>query len=183
MKLIPLSGKYGIGKFAMVDDEDYEKLIKQKWYGDRHHNGETYATTREIQTEMYKKGKLIRMHRMIMDAKKGQIIDHKNRNTLDNQKHNLRFCTLSENQKNKKSHKNSSSEFLGVHRATIKDEVRKDGTRKERIYWMAKIKTSEGKSIHLGAFKYNRDGEIAAAKAYNEAAKIYHGEFANLNKI
>ena len=111
----------------------------------------------------------IPLHRLLMNAKKGQFVDHINGNTFDNRITNLRFCTLSENSKNKKPRINSTSKYLGVSIDVNKYKVPR---------FRSQINKG-GKVINLGSFI----SEIEAAKAYNEAAIKYHGEFANLNKF
>lgn len=158
MKRIPLTR----GKFAIVDDEDYEWLNQWKWYAQKHHR--TWYAKRAI----LKNGKLktIYMHRQIVNAQKGQETDHKDGNGLHNQRSNLRFCTGSQNQMNKKMQKNCSSEFKGVYL----------GNRLKR--WRARIFLNK-KQFHLGYFDKEKD----AAKAYNKVAKKYFGEFARLNNV
>ena len=84
MKRIPLTQ----GKFALVDDEDYKKLKKYKWFAQRKENGMYYAATM-----MQINGKIIamKMHRFIMDANSDVLIDHADMDGLNNQKNNLRF--------------------------------------------------------------------------------------------
>ena len=96
MKQIPLTKN----KFTLVDDEDYELVNKYNWYF-----GAGYARSMEK----------ILMHRLIMKAKKGQMIDHIDGNGLNNQRSNLRFCTHSQNMANKKGFKNTSSKYKGVY--------------------------------------------------------------------
>ena len=93
------------------------------------------------------------------------IVDHRDRNSLNDKIENLREANKSQNNKNTNSRKNTTSKFLGVHLAKNK-------------FWVAQI-GNDGKQIQLGRFKT----EIEAAKAYNEAATKYHGEFANINKF
>lgn len=154
MKLIPLSQ----GKFSQVDDEDFEWLNQWKWYAYKGIN-DVFYVARSIGR------KQIKMHRLILGLtifeERGDHIDH---NGLNNQRINLRKCTHQENCKNRKSAKGSSSKYLGV--------------RLKINRWNARI-TVLKKQKHLGYFKT----EIDAAKAYNEAAIKYHGEFANLNKF
>ena len=91
MRSIKLHGEMAQGKSTLIDNEDFEKVNKYKWYFDGR-----YAI-RYLDARV---GSSIRLHRFIMNAKKGQLIDHINRDKLDNQKKNLRFCTRSENRLN-----------------------------------------------------------------------------------
>ena len=109
MRKIYLRGKYGIGKYVLVDDEDYEELNKYKW---RLRKG--YAT-RDGKMVNYKKGKIISMHREIMKAPLEKDIDHKDRNKLNNCKSNLRFCDMTQNLGNQKIHRDNTSGFKGVY--------------------------------------------------------------------
>lgn len=72
------------GKFALVDDKDYESITRTSW--SYHHGG--YAVRGKPQ---------VSMHRLIMDAPKGVSIDHINGNRLDNRRSNLRFATQRQN--------------------------------------------------------------------------------------
>ena len=148
------------GYVALVDDIDYERVNKYKWYV--HKSGSKnvlYARARIC-------GKQILMHRMILNLNKGQFTDHVSGDGLNNQKSNLRLCSITQNAQNKKSHKKSSSQFKGV------------SWRKKEKCWKSNIMVN-GKAISLG---YHRD-EKEAAKAYNVAAIRYHGEFASLNQM
>lgn len=150
------------GKVALVDDEDYEFLNKFKWCATVNKAGNWYAVR-------YSNGisKPIKMHRFIMDAEgRWNLVDHKDRDSLNNQKNNLRFCTHSQNMRNRASQKNSSSKYLGV------------GWHIVRRRWVASIRIN-GKKTILGRFKDEKD----AAVEYNKVALKYHGEFANLNII
>jgi hypothetical protein len=148
-------------KFVIVDNEDFEKLSKYTWslskgyasYG-RWENG--------------KKGKCTsyKMHRIIMNAKKGQEVDHIDGNTLNNQKSNLRIVTKTQNQMNRKIQKNNISGYKGV---TWCKRTKK---------WIAQIRV-ETKTKFLGYF----DDKNIAGNVYNLNAKKYFGEFAKLNTI
>lgn len=91
-RIIKLSGKRGKGKFAIVDADDYEELIKHRW----HLQGGGYVAR-------YNKTKplLVLMHRQVMSTPKNMQTDHINHNKLDNRKDNLRVCTSYVNQQNR----------------------------------------------------------------------------------
>ena len=103
------------------------------------------------------------MHRFLLSDQKGKIVDHINRNRLDNRKANLRYATRSQNGFNRINVKHSS-----IYKGVFYRKVSKK--------WGASIRSPD-KKIHLGLFL----DEIEAAKVYDEAAKKYHGEFAVLN--
>jgi hypothetical protein len=145
------------GKYAIVSLEDYEKLNLNKW-SVKISGSALYAVRLE-------KGKTIYMHNQIMQPPQGFVVDHQNHCGLDNGRENLRLATLSQNNCNRrKKSAASSSKYKGVHR--IKDNGK----------WRARI-GYKGKRIFLGDF----DNEIDAAKAYDQAAVKYYGEFAALN--
>lgn len=156
-KLIPLRG----GHFAIVSNVDFSELLKFKWLlvVCKHTN---YARRFDSETKKY-----VSMHRQILGLTDPKILtDHKNGNGLDNRRENLRPCNAEENARNQRISKRNTSGFKGV---SWKDAD---------LRWQAKIRF-KNKSIHLGHFK----SVIEAARAYNEAAKKYHGEFARLNEI
>lgn len=149
---------------ALIDDEDYAILRQCSYCAVKKGLG-FYArrcATKEEQTSG--SPTRIYLHREIMRAKKGQVIDHINGNTLDNRKENLRFCTTRQNSRNAKKNTNNSSGFKGV------------AWHKNRKVWVAYIKV-DYKNKHLGVYNTPE----SAAKAYDEAAKKYFGEFAKLN--
>lgn len=144
------------GKVAIVDNEDYELVSHYKWCAAKSNNGKVYYAVSNTL------GPQTKMHILIM-GKKG--IDHKSGDGLDNRRENLRIATISQNQANYASRGGASS-HRGVH------------WRKDRQAWIARIKVSN-KWIYLGYFK----DEVEAAKAYNEGALKYFGEFATLNEV
>ena len=156
MKLIPLTQ----GQITLVDDEDFEELNQFKWHAHRRQKHYTYYARRGFQ------GKTISMHRQIMNVPKGQQIDHRNMVGTDNRRCNLRFCTRSQNQMNRRSFKNGSSQFKGV-------TWHKYGKK-----WQAQVFFGK-KLYYLGYF----DSEIEAAKAYDRKAIELFGEFAKLNFV
>ena len=82
MKRLPLSQ----GKFALVDDEDYDRLAVHKWSCTR--GG--YAVRRRRAHEPKTTPPMIYMHHIIIERPAGSQIDHINRDRLDNQRANLR---------------------------------------------------------------------------------------------
>lgn len=157
MKLIQLRR----GEFAKIDDEDFDLVSKYKWYANK--NGRTkYAksTTRNNNVQT-----IVLMHRLVFQGEiKGKQIDHIDGDGLNNQKSNLRICSYSENQMNRKPRTDTLSKFKGV---TFRPRERK---------WYASIKIN-GKSKTLGRFEV----EIDAAITYDNAAKELFGEYARLN--
>jgi hypothetical protein len=157
MKLIPITQ----GKFAMVDDEDYDRLAGMSWIVHKKPHGATYAVN------TYKKvnGKRgsIAMQRFIMNEfDKSVFIDHINRDPLDNRKENLRRCTRSQNCMNRR--RANGKRFKGV----FKSKCGK--------YFSSWI-SANGRKTYLGMVK----NEEVAAVMYDMAAIIFHGEFAALN--
>src|SRR5450631_1957406 len=111
MKEIPLTQ----GKFALVDDEDYENLISMKWHALYNKNGDSFYAHHSV----YNKGKspsVIRMHRYLMGANDPNLdVDHIDGNTLNNQKYNLRICESHKNTSNLHGLKsNNTSGYRGV---------------------------------------------------------------------
>lgn len=146
------------GFHAIVDDEDYERLMKFRW---RH------ASTRGDNRYHYAKtgGKVVvLMHRLLTNAPRGMVVDHINGNGLDNRKANLRVCTNAENLRNRSADR--GSRFKGVHPVP--------GSKVHP--WRAEI-CLNGKKYHLGVHATAE----AAARAYDEGAIRIHGEFARLN--
>jgi len=158
MKLIDISTPKHPNTFTMVDDEDYEYLNQWKWCL----NEDGYATRMRQRSGV---SKCIIMHREITKVPIGMFIDHKNGNRIDNQKENLRICTISENSMNRAAWL-SRDLPKGVYQ-------RVKGGR-----FQAQIKVNK-KNIWLGQF----DTVLDAANAYDEQAKKYHGEFARLNSL
>ena len=156
MKVIPLTQ----GKFALVDDADFERLSKHKWCATK--GGHTFYAQRAIRLPDGK-WTTIMMHREILDLGYGdpRESDHIKHNGLDNRRDNLRICTSSQNQQNRNIQKHFSSAYKGV------------SWSKYHKKWHVKVKINK-KSIHIGYFV----SEIKAAKAYDARALQIFGEFA-----
>jgi len=150
-------------KFAIVDPEDYDRLMKYKWHVTK--NGHTFYAKRNPRVGRKRRAPSIYMHRCIIEVPPCRVIDHINFNGLDNRAANLRPATRTQNNRHTRRTKNTgSSKYKGV--TWYSREKR----------WVAKI-TADGITRTLGYFK----NEIHAARAYDRAAKIYHKEFAALN--
>jgi len=148
------------GKWTIVDAVDYYWLNSFKWivYGNRNN---LYAVRNSIVAP--NETRPVYMHRVIMNPPPGLLVDHRNTDSLDNRRQNLRFATPSQNMQNRRKKKNTTSQYRGVW-------LLSNGKYESQI-------THQGKKIWLGWF----NSEIDAARAYDEAAKKYHGEFARLN--
>lgn len=123
------------GQVALVDDEDYEWLSGYRWFVIRRKNGKFHAAR---QKRIYKYGRVpgsrgngrnsdysnVYMHQDIMGTPpEGKTIDHEDRNGLNNQRHNLRFITFSENTINSEAYSKGSVEKHGnKYRVRIKRE-------------------------------------------------------------
>ena len=149
------------GKFALIDDEDFELISRYKWYFSK-----LSLNYGRVVTRCKKKVKNIKMHRLIMNAPDFFEVDHINGNTLDNRKINLRLVTHSQNQKNMKTHKDNKSGYKGV------------SWHKKAKKWQVHIKLNNKKG-YLGLFLTKEEGALA----YNKAALKHFGEFARLNEI
>lgn len=156
------------GKFALVDECDFEYLMRWVWYfGSGPRCGYAIRSSRkskhgdDTRTSIY-------MHKVIMlrkyKIKFSSQVDHKDGNRLNNLRNNLRFATHSQQAMNRKSI--GYSKFKGVSWNTRENK------------WYSKIKV-KGVSKHIGCF----DNPVEVAKAYNPAAIEYFGEFAKLNDV
>ena len=145
-----LSGEYGIGKIDnsditfLFDKEDYDKIKDICWHV--HSAGYIYGTL---------DGKDISFHRYVMDAKKGEVVDHINHKVRDNRKSNLRICTQNDNVINKKQ-----LPTVGVRQA-------KSGR------WFAEL-TAYKKYHWLGTY----DTKEEAIEARKKGEEKYFGEYA-----
>ncbi len=145
---------------VLIDKDDWEKIKHISWYIQKQKNHKF-----RVQTKL--SNRTMRLHRFILNVTNPNIkVDHINGNPLDNRRKNLRICSNAENSKNQDLRDTNTSGYKGV----TWDKARKK--------WKAWIMVNY-KGINLGRFILKKD----AAKAYNEAAIKYFGEFARLNEV
>lgn len=140
------------GCIATIDDADFVFVSGVKW---------RCMHTGTCRYAMH--GRLL-MHRVILGLTDSRETDHIDGDGLNNCRSNLRICTRGQNQRNRGKLAHSKWPFKGI------SKRRAGGS------WLAKINVA-GKRIRLGMFP---TAEMAA-RAYDEAATKFHGEFARLN--
>lgn len=148
------------GLVALVDDEDYERVSRHKWYA---HAGPNtfYGRSKSPSAD----GRPMLLHHFILGIDGRVRIDHANGNGLDCQRSNMRPATRQQNAHNTCLRSDNKSGFKGV---TWKKEKRR---------WEANIRIPGGKQIYLGRFLKREH----AALEYDRAARAYFGEFACVN--
>ena len=153
-----VGNKIAKGRCAIVDAEDYKKLAQYHWQLVEEAGKPCYAVRLVGR-------KIISMHRQIMNSPASRIVHHKDGNRLNNTKKNLEIVTIAENNRYcRKRGRAASSKYKGV------------SIHKRSGKWQGSIKYN---GIHKSLGSYETQEE--AAKAYDEAAKIYHGRYAVLN--
>ena len=150
------------GRFAIVDPQDYVCLRQYKWRLCRTKGKNVFYAERSIRLPGGKYSRLL-MHRQLIKAPAGYVIDHINGCGLDNRRANLRLATAAQNAWNSRK-RNSRSGYKGVFFA------------KDKGLWRTVI-VFHGERKHLGYFA----DKIDAAKAYDAAARKYYKEFARPN--
>ena len=158
VEMIIESKVHGIVK-VKIDKENMEKCSKLTWH---------YAKNKDskyIQTRI--KGKMIKLHRYIMNMNNSNlVVDHINRNPLDNRKSNLRICSYKENSFNKSIRVDNTSGIPGV------------SFHKTNKKWRAKIKYNN-LTIHLGYFEDINEALINR----RVAEEILFGEYSPNEKL
>ena len=160
MKKIPLTQ----GKVAIIDDEDFEKISMYPWHASKKPKDRTWYATAHVRMGERPKA-FIRMHRFILGEYNPKVlIDHKDRNGLNNQKSNLRRATISQNRVNSGKQTRNKGKYKGVYPQGPK--------------WRARLRAG-GVDVYIGTF----NSEDEAARAYNKDVAVRYGEFAVLNKV
>jgi len=96
----------------LLDEEDKHLLYEYRWFKQRDRDGNVYLSS--FLTKDKVRTKNVKLHRLIIGCKIGEMVDHINGNTMDNRKSNLRLCTFSQNRVNAKKQKNNTSGYPGV---------------------------------------------------------------------
>lgn len=151
IKLIELSQN----QVALIDAEDFHKVNSIRWYASWSYANKTFYA---------RANGFPQMHRFIMNAPTGLVVDHWNHNGLDNRKSNLRICTVSENLMNRRG---APEKYLHRHR---KNGQWRRGVywRPDRKKWVSRIEVND-KEIWLGSY----DTEEAATNARKAAEQKY----------
>ena len=147
------------GKVAIVDEADAEMVGAYKWYVSTGSPTLLYASRKDWRSG---RAREVLMHRLIMAAGPGQVVDHINGDTLDNRRSNLRLTDVQHNSWNRAPQRWSRSQYRGVSVYGGRFHV--------RIF-------VEGRNEYLGCYTDER----LAARVFDYAAAKYHGEFARPN--
>jgi len=170
-RLIPLSGKKGRGRFAVVDEDKFDLLSQYTWAFTGGYAACWYPRVFLGGKRVIPKGEEIhafniRMHRLILSPSENDSVDHINHDKLDNRICNLRVCSNQDNQRNAVLRVDSKSGFKGV---TYRENRKAE---KYRAY----IRVN-GTQVHIGFFPT----ALEAALAYDKAAIEKFGSFASTN--
>lgn len=144
MKLVPMVGKYGDGKSIIVDDKDYENVSKQRWYLYKCHKSKNYY----LPTCVINK-KSISIGQFLLGKKEKRVVDHIDRNTLNNVRSNLRHATYKESSKNR-------NEFENVKKRKPKLVRTGKGYTKNKDGWQSQANMF-GVTYYLGTYKTKKE--------------------------
>lgn len=147
------------GKFATVDDADFELFGVYSWHCTEH----GYSARRDAHNKHHY------LHRDILGAKKGEVVDHISGDKLDNRRSNLRICSQAENTWNNRNKKVGKTGLAGVYESDTSHK--KMGWKLKKKY-AARIEVNK-KQIWLGRYKTAEE----AHRVYVDACKKYRGEY------
>lgn len=157
MKRLPAT----LGYEVLLDDEDYERLSRHRWYA--HNSGKGSGHKRPARRTCVAEGrKVLPLVHHIIKPPAGFVVDHINGDPWDNRRENLRVCTNRENLRNRRKRSPGRCEYKGI---------LPNGKR-----FCARI-SCDGQSFNLGTYGSQKE----AALAYDAAALFLHKEFACLN--
>ena len=159
---IELLGPHALtkGAIALVSKNNLELILQFVWYLDK----DGYPITHGTDDKSIVYGKGMKMHKLIMGkTQKGMVVDHINRNRLDNRMINLRVCTAVENSYNTKKKESSTQKYKGVRQQS-------------NDLWSAII-TKNGKKYKINDIPTEKE----AAMIYDMMAEDLFGEFAGKN--
>ena len=139
----------GEKEYALIDLDDVDRVMEHKWHLHIQPNRYNYKT---VQCTINKK--LVKMHRFIMNYNGNDVVDHINRNTLDNRKCNLHIITATRNKQNVNP--------VGVYQ-------RKNGR------WSAAFKR-ENKMYHIGTYDSKEEAQAARKNAVREYDLTHYGD-------
>lgn len=145
------------GYDVIIDDELAPLILARKWHICDRKRGIYFATS-----ILFPDGKWrdVKLHRFVMECPPGLLVDHRNGNHLDCQRHNLRVCTTAQNTQNEPMLKTNTTGYRGV------------SFHKRMNKYRACIKFNN-RYIHLGYFEKPEE----AAEKYEKAAKELFGAF------
>lgn len=152
MKMITLTQ----GKVALVNDEDYERVVALgPWFP--HRNVRKFGVLWYAKRNPYKGERRRFLHRILMDAPFGLVVDHEDENGLNCQRSNMKLSTNADNIR-RQPHKTGrgSSKFKGVH------------FERSRNKWSAQVMVNR-RTIHLGRFETEEEAG-SARRAFDEKA-------------
>ena len=150
------------GQFAVADAADLDLIQTYKWYAHYSKSTDDYYVRTNYVKPNGKQGTLF-LHRFLMDVTDRNVeVDHINGSRCDNRRSNLRICSPSENQHNRRTSSRSTTGQKNIHL----------NKRTQRYHVVARIKR---KAIYCGSFKLLTD----AIARRNEVLPLLHGKFAN----
>lgn len=145
------------GQFSTVSDADYAWVSSFKWHA--HKSKYTFYAARSVYTPTGKQH--VYMHRMLLKARRGIQVDHRDGNGLNNCRRNLRLATRTQNLCAFRGGRiNKTSKYRGVY------------FQKQKGKWQVRVIRK-----YVGIY----ESELDAAHAYDAAARAQFGEFVHLN--